>query len=392
MRVLAKLWLAVLAGTMLGSLAGSLRATDTKPQAATPSLTLQIQKRAEAARKENHVDDAIQIYKKGLAAKPTWEEGWWALGSLEYSLNHFTEARDALRHLTAIQPAAGAPWAMLGLSEFEIKQYDQALSHLRHAAELHSGQEQSIADEANFHLALLLTRYQEYEGAMKILSGFAQRNLHDMKFVEAMGIAALRKPVLPSESVPTDRQLIMDVGRVMYDATALRNTAVVMTAPEVATEFRILVDKYPETPNIHYLYGSFLMFADADKGLREMKKELEISPAHVPAMVTVAHEYIQRADFHAALPYAQKAAELEPQSFPARTIFGRVLVEGELDSKRGIQELEEARTLAPGSPQVRIALATAYAKAGRKEDAARERREFLKLRQEVDAAEKNNSR
>lgn len=369
-----------------------LWAADAKSQPAAGNPVQQIEKQAETARKENRIDDAIRLYKKGVAVKPSWEEGWWSLGTLHYSLDQFTEARAAFRHLTVIQPGTAASWAMLGLSEFELKQYDQALSHLRRAADLHTGQDEAIADEANFHLALLLTRYQEYESAMKILSQFAQRNLHDVKFVEAMGIAALRKPLLPSEMVPTDRQLIMDVGRVMYDATALRTTAVLMTAPEVGAEFKILAGKYPETPNIHYLYGSFLMFADANSGLREMKKELEISPAHVPAMVTIAHEYIQRKDFQAALPYAQKAAELEPQSFPARTVFGRALVEGDLDSKRGIQELEEARKLAPGSPQVRVALAAAYAKAGRKEDAARERREFLKLRQEVDAAEKNSSR
>jgi tetratricopeptide (TPR) repeat protein len=381
MSVLAKSWLACLAGAPLALLS----AADAKPPVAVPTPLPQIQKQAEAARKQNRVDDAIRLYKKGVAVKPSWEEGWWSLGTLHYSLDQFAEARDAFRHLTVIQPGAGAPWAMLGLAEFETKQYDQALSHLRHAAELHSGQEQNIADEANFRLALLLARYQEYEGAMKILALFAQRNLNDAKFIEAMGIAALRKPLLPAEVVPTDRQLIMDVGRVMYDATALRTT-------EAAAEFKILVDKYPETPNIHYLYGSFLMFADANNGLREMKKELEISPAHVPAMVTIANEYIQRNDFQAALPYAQKATELEPQSFPAHTVLGRVFAEGDLDSKRGIQELEEARKLAPGSPQVRIALATAYAKAGRKEDATRERREFLKLREEVDAAEKISPR
>jgi tetratricopeptide (TPR) repeat protein len=362
-----------------------LYATDAKAPAAAPDPIARIQKQAEAARKENHVDAAIALYKKGVALKPAWEEGWWSLGTLEYGLDQFAEARDAFRHLTAIQPGAGAPWAMLGLAEFETKQYDQSLSHLRHAADLHTGQEQSIADEANYHLALLLTRNEEYEGAMKALALFAQRNLNDAKFIEAMGIAALRKPLLPTEVVPTDRQLVMDVGRVMYDATALRTT-------EAGAEFKILVDKYPETPNIHYLYGGFLMFADANNGLREMKKELEISPAHVPAMVTIANEYIQRKDFQAALPYARKAAELEPQSFPAHAVLGRVLAEGDLDNQRGIQELEEARKLAPGSPQVRIALATAYAKAGRKEDAARERREFLKLRQQVDTTEADKPR
>jgi tetratricopeptide (TPR) repeat protein len=362
-----------------------VRADETKAPSAAPATLSQIQTQAEAARKKNHLDEAIALYQKGVAIKPSWEEGWWSLGTLHYGLDHFAKARDAFRHLSAIQPNAGAPWAMLGLSEFEIKQYDQALSHLRHAANLHTGQDQSIADEANFHLVLLLTRNQEYEGAMKILALFAQRNLNDAKFIEAMGIAALRKPLLPSELVPTDRQLVMDVGRVMYDATALRTT-------EAGAEFKILVDKYAETPNIHYLYGSFLMFADANNGLREMKKELEISPAHVPAMVTIANEYIQRKDFQSALPYAQKATELEPQSFPAHAVLGRVLAEGDVDGQRGIQELEEARKLAPGSPQVRIALATAYAKAGRKEDAARERQEFLKLRREVDATEAQNPR
>ena len=363
----------------------SVWAEEPKAPAPTPPAVRQLQAQAEAARKLNHVDAAIALYKKGVAIAPTWEEGWWSLGTLHYSLGHFDESRDAFLHLVATQPNIGAPWAMLGLSEFETKRYDQALSHLRHAADLHSGQDQSIADEANFHLALLLTRNGECESAMKILGLFAQRNLNDAKFIEAMGIAALRKPLLPAELVPTDRQLVMDVGRVMYDATALRTT-------EAGAEFKILVDKYAETPNIHYLYGSFLMFADANNGVREMKKELEISPAHVPAMVTIANEYIQRKEFSSALPYAKKAAELEPQSFPAHAVLGRVLAEGDLDIPRGVLELEEARKLAPGSPQVRIALATAYAKAGRKEDAARERREFLRLRQEVDSTESQNAR
>jgi tetratricopeptide (TPR) repeat protein len=362
-----------------------VRAEEPKTPAPAPPAVRQLQAQAEAARKLNHVDAAIALYKKAVGIAPTWEEGWWSLGTLHYSLGHFDEARDAFLHLVATQPNIGAPLAMLGLSEFESKRYDQALSHLRHAADLHSGQDQSIADEANFHLALLLTRNQEYESAMKILGIFAQRNLNEAKFIEAMGIAALRKPLLPVELVPTDRQLVMDVGRVMYDATALRTT-------EAGAEFKILVDKYAETPNIHYLYGSFLMFADANNGVREMKKELEISPSHVPAMVTIANEYIQRKDFQSALPYAKKATELEPQSFPAHAVLGRVFAEGDLDIPRGVQELEEARKLAPGSPQVRIALATAYAKAGRKEDAARERREFLRLRQEVDSTESPTSK
>lgn len=351
-----------------------------KPASPGPSALQRLQTEAEAARAAGRTDNAIALYKRGVTMKPSWEEGWWSLGTLTYGQDKFEAARDAFRHLAALEPGVGAPWAMLGLCEFETRQYEQALPHLRLGTELHKGQEQEILDAANYHLALLLTRSQEYESAMKILALFAQRNLNDAKYIESMGIAALRKPVLPSESVPTDRQIIMDVGRVMYDASALRTEA-------ASAEFRILLDKYPETPNIHYLYASFLLFSDADGGLAELKKELEISPAHVPAMVTIANEYLKRRDFQSALPYAQKAVALEPQSFPAHALLGRVYSESDLDPTHGVEELEQARKLAPASPQVRIALANAYSKMGRKEDATRERQEFLKLRKDMDAVE-----
>jgi tetratricopeptide (TPR) repeat protein len=346
-------------------------------QQPAPSIE-RIQKQAEAARAAKRVDEAIQLYKRGVALKPSWDEGWWGLGTLYYELDRFDEGRTAFRRLTVIKPDVGLPWAMLGLCEFETKHYEEALQHLRRGTDLGVDQDQNISGVAHYHLALLLTRFTEYEASMKLLSVFAQQNINNPSYVEAMGIAALRKPLLPAEVPPAEHQLVMDTGRVMYDAAALRTT-------EAAAEFKILLDKYPDTPNIHYLYGSFLLFSDADGALAQLEKELEISPAHVPAMVTIANEYIQRKQYKEALPFAKKAVELEPQSFPAHTVYGRVLVEGDLDLQRGLAELEEARKLAPTSPQVRIALATAYTKAGRKEDAAREREAFSKLRQQIDA-------
>ena len=346
-------------------------------QQPAPSLE-RIQKQAEAARAAKRVDEAIQLYKKAVAIQPSWDEGWWALGTLYYELDRFDEGRTAFRRLTVIKPDVGLPWAMLGLCEYETRHYEEALQHLRRGTDLGVDQDPDVSSVAHYHLALLLTRFTEYEASMKVISVFAQRNINNPSYVEAMGIAALRKPLLPAEVPPAEHQLVMDTGRVMYDAAALHTT-------EAAAEFKILVDKYPETPNIHYLYGSFLLFSDADGGLAQLKKELEVSPAHVPAMVTIANEYIQRKQFQDALPYARKAAELEPQSFPGLTVYGRVLVEGDMDVARGLAQLEAARKLAPSSPQVRIALATAYTKAGRKEDAAREREAFSKLRKEIDA-------
>lgn len=347
-------------------------------RASSPAIE-SIAKQAEAAREENRVEDAIALYKKGVAIKPSWTEGWWYLGSLYYDMEKHTEAREAFHHVVAGDPKLAAGWAMLGLTEFQSREYDRSLADLRRAIELGVPDNGQLSDVASYHFALLLTRYEEYEQAMKVLSTFAQRNRQEPDFIEAMGLAALRKPLLPSEMPAGERELVMDVGRAMYDAAALRT-------PQAAAEFKILIEKYPNEPSVHYLYGGFLLYSDADAGLSELEKELEISPLHVPALVTIAAEYIRRQDYKSALPYAEKAVAASPPSFAAHTVLGRVLVEGDIDSARGLKELETARGLAPGSPQVRIALATAYAKLGRKEDAAREREEFQKLRKLTDAA------
>ncbi len=64
-------------------------------------------------------------------------------------------------------------------------------------------------------------------------------------------------------------------------------------------------------------------------------------------------------------------------------MLGRLLVSnGEVEE--GIKELETARQQASDSPPVRFSLATAYAKAGRSADAARERAEFLRLKKLAD--------
>jgi tetratricopeptide (TPR) repeat protein len=99
------------------------------------------------------------------------------------------------------------------------------------------------------------------------------------------------------------------------------------------------------------------------------------------AHLEIAFELILRGEHSAARPFAERAAALAPGLFAARNAKGRVLVElGELET--GILALEEAVRLAPESPEVHFALARAYSKAGRAEDAARERDTFARLDRE----------
>ncbi|PYU88166.1 MAG: hypothetical protein DMG08_26565, partial [Acidobacteria bacterium] len=135
---------------------------------------------------------------------------------------------------------------------------------------------------------------------------------------------------------------------------------------------------FPDTPNVHYSFGVFLLAEDPVAALEEFRRELRISPNHVPARLQIAFEYIKRNEHEKGLAYAQEAVKLSPDSFAARNALGRILLEME-QTQRAIEELEAGLELAPDSPEMHFAVARAYERAGRKDDAARAREEFKKL-------------
>jgi len=346
---------------------------------ATASTFDALVKKADAARESDQTDEAMRLYKQAVGIKPSFAEGWWYLGMLHYEADQYQEGRAEFRHVTGLKPEMALAWAMLGLCEFEIKEYDGALVHLEHADQLKIPYEQSFYDVAQYHLALLFIRSGKFERAVKIIGDFAKLGKDSPQFVEAMGLAGLRKPLLPIELPPLERELVLDVGRALCDSSARR-------AAQADRDRTELLRKYPNTPEIHFVAGSMALGNDSDQALEEWKAELAISPGHALALASIAGEYLKRGEYQTALPYAERAVAASPGYFAAHAILGQILAEGELDIPRGVHELETALRMAPWQPQVHFALATAYAKAGRKEDAAKERAEFLRLRSQDEVA------
>jgi len=336
-------------------------------------------KKADAARESDHTEEAMRLYKQAVGIKPSFVEGWWYLGMLHYEADQYSEGRADFHHVTGLKPEMALAWAMLGLCEFEIKEYDSALTHLEHADQLKIPYEQSFYDVAQYHLALLFIRSGKFEQAVKIIGDFARLGKDSPQFVEAMGLAGLRKPLLPSELPPLEREMVLDVGRALCDSSARR-------AAQAERDRVELLRKYPNTPQIHYLAGTMALGNDSDQALEEWKAELAISPAHPQTLASIAAEYLKRGEYQTGLPYAEKAIDADPRYFAAHAILGQILAEGELDIPRGVRELETAVRMVPWQPQVHFALATAYAKAGKKEDAAKERAEFLRLRSQNEVA------
>ena len=70
--------------------------------------------------------------------------------------------------------------------------------------------------------------------------------------------------MLPNEVPPDRREMVLMAGRGSY-MMATRKTAAAGKA------FEALVARYPETPNVHYAYGVFLLMEQPDKAIEAVQ-------------------------------------------------------------------------------------------------------------------------
>lgn len=353
----------------LSLIAASARAQS--PSAAVTSFKGTAE-RAEAARDRGDVATAIQLYHRALLQKPGWQDGWWYYGSLLYDSDKYAPAADALRRLTTLNPKLGGAWALLGLSEYEIHDFNPALGHLLRARSLGFGENQSLADVAEYHLAILLNLHGECDRARSLFSSLLLRGVNSEDLQIGLGMSLLRVPLLPAQLDPSKDALIHDAG----------NTAALIAHHEYekADEaFQALLPKYPATPFAHYAYGAMLASrGQEDAAIAQFKAEIAITPESALPYMEWAFIESKRGHFQETLLLAQNAVELSPNSFLARYLLGGALL-AMGDTRRSVIQLEKARHLAPESPEVRYSLARAYAKAGNPQLARREQAEFAKL-------------
>jgi tetratricopeptide (TPR) repeat protein len=231
----------------------------------------------------------------------------------------------------------------------------------------------AIDKVGKYQLATLFVKHGMFESALGVLAQLAQVADESPAYFSLTGLAALWKPMSPNEIPESDRELVYLAGRAFWYATGGRKAA------QAATAMQDLLTSYPSSPGVHYLYGSYALAANADQALDEFRAELKINPTHAGAISAIAAEYLRRGDAASGLPYARQLVELLPDALASHTLLGRLLAE-QGDTDAAVKELEKARAIDPDHPQPHIALASLYAKLGRKEDAAHERQEFMRVK------------
>jgi tetratricopeptide (TPR) repeat protein len=326
---------------------------------------------AAAAREAGRLEDAIALYRRALATRPTWDEGHWYLGTLLYEQRRYAEARAAFAQLLRAQPSHAGAMALTGLCAFGQGEHDAALRALLKSRQLNIQQTPELADVVRYHAGILLTRFGEFEAANQILVELPADGMESPRVVEAFGLNLLRMPMLPGE-IPDEASSRVQLAGQAGVAMATRQ------ASQAASLLERLVAEYPTTPNVHYAWGVFLLAADPQRAMAEWRRELDVSPGHVAARLQLAAELLKQGDAASAQPYAEAAVQVAPQDFAPRLALGQVMLSlGE--TAAAVSELETGVTLAPASAQAHYLLAIAYARAGRPKDAERERATFTKL-------------
>ena len=331
--------------------------------------------RATAAREASRLPEAVKLYRAALEINPKWEEGWWFLGTILYDTNEYAGCRDALGHLVELKTGAAPAWGILGLCEFQTGQYAPSLVHIERSLSLGSADQPEMEKVLRYHQAILLTHAGNFDRAIQEYVWFVRGSEPGSVLLAALGLAALRTPLLPQD-IPAGQQDLF---------TAAGRAALFQMAGDAAgaqRSFQSLLARYPTAHHVHYLYACSLLAASPGQAIQEFRRELEINPESGGALSMLAWALLNRGDSAAALPYADKAAKSDPAYPLAQYVLGRSLVEtGEVEA--GILHLELAGKLDPANLENHLALASAYPKAHRYRDARRERQRCLELTREA---------
>jgi predicted Zn-dependent protease len=188
----------------------------------------------------------------------------------------------------------------------------------------------------------------------------------------------MRPSELPAEG-SAERATVLSIG-------AAEALAAKKEFPAAKTAYAEVVEHAPKMANLHYAYGKFLLEThDVEAAIAEFEKELARDPNHVFARLQIAAAHY-RSDSAAGIPYAKRAVELDPRLPFGHYLLG-LLYSDVGDGAEAIPQLEIARKAFPNDAKMYFALGNAYAKVGRKAEAAEARRRFVQLQQAAGAGD-----
>jgi tetratricopeptide (TPR) repeat protein len=346
-------------------------AAQTRPERSSDFQSLAT--KADAARDGNRLEEAATLYRKALALRPRWAEGWWSLGTVAYDSNQYAEAARAFQKVVSLAPSNGTAHVMLGLSEFELGHDALAQQHIEKGLSLGLDKDSDLRVVTLYHEAVLQQRLGKFQSAQELLGQLCLRGVESGDVRNALGMVLLR---MRSKTFPAagtqDAEIVSRVGRAGCLAAQKKYD-------EGKPDLSALVSQYPKYPSVHYAFGIFLLDAnDLDAAETQFKQEIENNPGDITSRLQIAASKY-KIDSAAGIPFAEQAVKLAPHQPFGHFLLGLLLLDTD-DYRRAIPELEIARKAFPQEGRIYFALASAYSRAGRRQEAEEARATFARLK------------
>jgi tetratricopeptide (TPR) repeat protein len=331
-----------------------------------------LSEQADKASEENRLDEAAALYRKALALKPRWAEGWWSLGTLDYDQDHYAKAALDFKKVIGLNPQNGTAHAMLGLCQFELGQDEPALKNLLAAEQLGVLKDDQLRKVALYHLGLLELRAGKYGVAKETLGQLVRDRVRTQELTTGLGLAALL--IRPQDS-PVAGMPGADIVERAGEAEVLLAANEFEQAKQKYTQ---LANEFPEYPNLHFAFGRMLLEThETDTAVEQFQQELARDPKNVNSMLEIATAR-QLVDAQGGLQYAEDAVKLAPSLPLAHYLLGMLRLETG-NAAGAVPELEVAQKAFPNEAGVYFSLGNAYARTGRKAEATKARAEFTRL-------------
>jgi tetratricopeptide (TPR) repeat protein len=159
-----------------------------------------------------------------------------------------------------------------------------------------------------------------------------------------------------------------------------------------AQEYQKALARNPDAPGIHFRLGRLLLSkpnppADvAEQARKEFQAELKIDPSNAGAEYVLGELARQEQNWAEAIQHFSRAGQLDPGFGDAFLGLGESLI-SDRKFAEAIAPLQTAAKLEPANPATHYNLATAYSRAGRKEEADKEFAIHRQMTQKSDAAQ-----
>jgi tetratricopeptide (TPR) repeat protein len=145
---------------------------------------------------------------------------------------------------------------------------------------------------------------------------------------------------------------------------------------DAAALYKRILEQNPNVPGIHFRLGRVALSksespANTAEAKKEFEEELRLDPTNAAAEFSLGEIARRGGQWSEAIPHFTNASKLDPGFAEAFLALGMSLNSAERYSE-AVGSLERYAKMLPGDPAGHYQLSIAYARTGRKEDAARE--------------------